>query len=278
MFRQLFLLIFAAGCLHAKPTVYDCFLFLNELEVLDIRLHEMDPIVDQFVIVESVETFRGNPKEPVFAKHIEQFKEFRDKIRYVVIDHHLETSNPWDREAYQRNWIMRGLKDCTNEDIILISDVDEIVQAEGGKAIYNLLCAEPNQVVGVDQRCHYIYINSVPDPVMWRGTVATSYGKLKRYSPQGLRDLRYDVPAVAVGWHFTYQGGWERELYKLGAFSHTELDTPEEYESRKQAALSKNRCPVMEIDDSFPLYIRENQAYFEEIGFILRPSSNFKPS
>lgn len=255
--------------LHAKPKVYDCFLFLNELEVLDIRLHEMDPVVDKFVIVEAIETFRGNPKELIFAKNAKQFEQFMGKIIYFVIDHCLETNNPWNREAYHRNMLLSALTGCENEDVILISDVDEIVQAKGVVSIYNFLYSNPGQIVSVNQKYIATFLNRLPDPVMWRGTVATTYGKLKEYGPNELRNLRYTVPAIAEGWHFTYQGGTERELYKIGAFSHAELDTPEGRETKRKESLLRRQYPVLKIDNSFPLYIQENQAYFERIDFIL---------
>src|SRR3989344_1858831 len=118
--------LFFTKPLESKPMVYDCFLFLNEFDVLDIRLHEMATVVDKFVIVECTETFRGNPKPLNFPDQASRFAEFTDKIIYVVIDEHFPTDNPWQREFFQRNQIMRGLKDCKDEDIIFVSDVDEI--------------------------------------------------------------------------------------------------------------------------------------------------------
>ncbi len=112
---------------HSQPMVYDCFLFLNEFELLDIRLHEMDSVVDRFVIVESAETFRGNPKPLNFPTQADRFSQFADKIIYIPLTEPLITDNPWVREAFQRNQIMRGLVDCKDTDIVMISDVDEIV-------------------------------------------------------------------------------------------------------------------------------------------------------
>lgn len=253
--------------LIAKPLVYDCFLFLNEFEVLDIRLHEMNDVVDRFVIVESVETFRGNPKPLNFAENMARFEPFEHKIIYVVLYDRFKTVSPWDRETHQRNQILLGLAECTDEDIIMISDVDEIVKAEGVSQIYSAICNQPNSHVGVSQKLHFNLLNSIPSGI-WNGTVATSYGELKRSSPQSLRDIRSEVRPVAEGWHFTWQGGIAKGMYKLGAYSHAESDNPE---VREAITSQKNNCPVTEIDDSFPLYVRENQDYFERIGYILRP-------
>ena len=105
--------------LVARPMVYDCFLFLNEFEILDIRLHEMNSKVDKFVIVESIETFRGNLKPFNFAANRERFKKFEEKIIYIPLNERFHTNNPWDRESFQRNQILRGLTECKDENIIL---------------------------------------------------------------------------------------------------------------------------------------------------------------
>lgn len=56
----LIVLLFLPLWLNAK--VYDCFPFFNEFELLKIRFDELNDVVDYFVLVESVETQRGNPK------------------------------------------------------------------------------------------------------------------------------------------------------------------------------------------------------------------------
>ena len=43
--------------------VYDCIPFFNELDILKLRLHILDPIVDQFVIEEATVTFSGEKKD-----------------------------------------------------------------------------------------------------------------------------------------------------------------------------------------------------------------------
>ncbi len=232
----------------------------------------MNAAVDKFVIVESTETFRGLPKPLNFLRNKDRFAPFLDKIIYIIVDEHLETENPWERETYQRNQILRGLTECDKEDVILISDVDEIVEAKGVVTIHSLLRnrRQKKQYLGVSQRFHCDFLNSIPPSTPWKGTVATSYANLKKKSPQKLRDMRNKVPSVAFGWHFSWQGGAQQKLYKLTSFSHTECDTPE----KRNSLLYENHepYPVMTIDDSFPQYIVDNQAYFEEIGFILRPA------
>ena len=110
--------------------IYDCFPFFNEWEVLEIRLNELYDHVDRFVIVESAESFRGLPKPFHFEEKRELYQTFADKISYIKVERHPEFGdNADDRADYQKNQVLRGLKQCKKDDIILFSDVDEIPRA-----------------------------------------------------------------------------------------------------------------------------------------------------
>ena len=126
--------------------VYDCFMYYDEDTVVDIRLNYLDAYVDKFVIVESKFTHSGNRKDLLFD--INKFKHFKDKIIYLVLDNQpqeIETiydkddensqsfksiENAIRRENYHRNYINRGLVDAEAEDIIMVSDADEIPNLE----------------------------------------------------------------------------------------------------------------------------------------------------
>jgi hypothetical protein len=111
---------------HLKPKVYDCFSFFNELDVLEIRLNELDKYVDYFVLVEMTVTHKGDPKPLYFEQNKKRFDKFLHKIIHIVVADYPQVNDPWIREHYQRNCIERGLNNCNNNDIIIISDVDEI--------------------------------------------------------------------------------------------------------------------------------------------------------
>ena len=122
--------------------IFDCFMFYDENMLLDVRLNILDKYVDYFIIVESKQYHNG--KDRTLQFRLENFKKYKDKIIYIVQegvpkgilelsddDGHGETSaklitNAHLRENYQRNQIMRGLTKATDDDFILISDVDEI--------------------------------------------------------------------------------------------------------------------------------------------------------
>jgi beta-1,4-mannosyl-glycoprotein beta-1,4-N-acetylglucosaminyltransferase len=127
------------------PRLFDCFTFYDELDLLELRLAELGDIVDRFVLVEATSTFQGQPKPLVFEREKARFARWLDKIEHVVIDFpdpipalsrksrskgKVERAKAWDREYYQRDQIMRGLGGAGPDDIIMVSDVDEIPRRE----------------------------------------------------------------------------------------------------------------------------------------------------
>ena len=121
-------------------------MYFDEDTVLDLRLNYLNKFVDQFIIVESKFTHRGGQKELLFD--IDKYSKFKDKITYLTVDQEpddLHTINADDdentlskkyilnaakRENYQRNYILKGIEKADLNDLILISDLDEIPNLE----------------------------------------------------------------------------------------------------------------------------------------------------
>lgn len=260
--------------INGYSEIYDCFLFFNELEILDIRLHEMYNHVDKFVIVESVETFRGNLKPLYYQENYERYEQFKDKIIHVILEERLETNNPWVREKFQRNQIMRGLRDCQPSDIVLISDVDEIVR---GSVISNInqILLEGAESVVCDQPMYKFYLNTRDYGCNWMGTCGTTFEHLMHISPEDLRMNRHDGDdnplykmILNAGWHFTNMGGLKNFIQKTEAFSHQEADLPENKTTQFITRYLVKNCKIVPLDNTFPAYILENQDYFHTIGFL----------
>lgn len=115
--------------------VFDCFPFFNELDLLEIRLHELSDVVDRFVLAESTVTFSGKPKPLLFAENRQRYAKFLDRIEHIVVDDTpAAVRSPWDRRMHQSNSLARGLKDMNGDDIVIFSDVDEIPRASAVRA------------------------------------------------------------------------------------------------------------------------------------------------
>jgi hypothetical protein len=132
----------------APRKVYDCITYNGEADILAARLHELADVVDCFVVVEADRTFSGEPKALRFDAADPRIASFLPRIRYIAVhdmpvvdeaadavpvvgDWHSDTpkSGFWIREKFQRNQIVRGLHDAAPDDLVLISDADEIPRA-----------------------------------------------------------------------------------------------------------------------------------------------------
>lgn len=198
--------------------IYDCFMFFNELDLLEIRFNELCDYVDKFVIVESLQNHAGGAKELIFLKNKEKFKFFEDKIIHVIVNDNMG-NNPAERESFNRNCINRGLYECSDDDIIMISDVDEIPRGCKIKEY------DVNQgIMAFQQILSYYFFNLCFGK--WNGTKIGTFKDLKnRGSIQNMRHV--DCPYILNGgWHFSYMGGIDAIINKIQSFLHQELNKP----------------------------------------------------
>lgn len=209
-----------------RPTCtrYDAFTFFNELDLLDLRLHELDRHIDFFVLVEAPWTFQGNPKPLFFGENRARFKRFLPRIRHVVVQDAPASADPWQREYHQRNAIHRGLVGAGDGDLVLVSDADEIPRPSAIAEAERRACFS-----FLELGLHYYYLDWFAQP--WCRAYAAPHALLAAMpdlsKPRSL-DRRYfatGVPESVIpdaGWHFSWAGGIERMMDKLAAFSHTE--------------------------------------------------------
>lgn len=260
--------------------IYDCFLFYNELEILKIRFEELYDSVNYFVLVESSETFRGKSKPFYFEENKEKFLKYLPKIIHVKVEETCDTSDPWVREAFQRNCTARGLGTCKKNDIILISDADEIPRSTVVKRIKKLLTKELSENIGtqglvLEQKIYFFQLNrQTPqglswDNNYWFGTVVAPYFQFKKFGAESLRIKGRTESLKKIfdaGWHFTYMGGVDGVKAKIQAFSHGQDDVSNITDQELSAWL--NNHPARPVDHTFPKYIRDNLGYYQSIGFI----------
>lgn len=276
--------------------VYDCFQFFNELDILKIRLNVLAPYVDKFVISEATETFSGLKKPLYYEENKEMFAEFEDKIIHVVV----EDTPPGDthvRDTFQKNAVTRGLKDCTDEDIIIFSDLDEIPNPKKIQEILNDF--QNDKIYHFAQRLFYCYLNmeEVSGNLLsyagefegvtqkkWIGSKMLSYKLMKELNLQ-CGELRFpERKEIGIrvddgGWHFGYMGGHGERDIKKRVQEKVVSAAHQEYNSRHVLSqvtdqikdgkdifgrdASFVRC---EIDESFPDYIREHQ---KELDYLI---------
>ena len=99
-------------------------MYNNEELILNVRLNYLEKKIEKFIIVESEFDHQGNKKKLNFD--INKFSQYKNKIEYLVVSKFPENLDNWERENFQRNYLSKGLSIASDEDYILISDVDEI--------------------------------------------------------------------------------------------------------------------------------------------------------
>lgn len=195
-----------------EKKIFDCFLFYNELELLELRLMELYPIVDYFILAESNKTFKNNEKELFFDKNKEKYAKYMDKIIHVkVIDPPASTeSNIWVTEHFQRNAIMEPLaKLAKHGDKVILSDVDEIPNT-------NTILENINNknTISFRQNIYYYYVNCKLNRT-WDGPVMSEFGLFQNI--QGLRNISiHNInPVNNGGWHYSFMGGEDKIINKV---------------------------------------------------------------
>ncbi len=265
------------------PHVYDCFLFSNELDVLEIRLATLYDHVDRFVLVESETTHAGQPKPLYFDLNKERFAKYLDKITHIVTD--LPTSEgsiydqAWARERAQRDACLIGLKNCKSTDIVIIGDADEIASPSAIAAYRNWYDGE---IVRLKQRMFYYYLNC-ENKDGWDWQKIARYSEVKRLTPCGIRyPPAGELPLLEQGgWHFSFLSpDAEGVAAKVRGYSHQEFNRPEITDLdhvRKCMAEGVDlygrdlQYEFVDIDNTWPHYVYVNTRELLEKGLIKSP-------
>ena len=225
--------------------IYDCFMYFDEDLMLDLRLNILDKYVKKFVITES--TFLHSGKEKKLNFDYNNFKKYKDKITYIVIDkppagikpiepndndiikNKKILDNSLKRENNQRNRLIEGLADANDNDLILSSDLDEIPNLDKFKY--------KNKITLFEQSVFYYKFNLMQPNFKWMGTRACKKKHLRGF--QWLRNIKSkNYPFWRIdtffskkrymnvdiinngGWHFTSIKNPEDIFYKLSNFMH----------------------------------------------------------
>lgn len=262
--------------------IYDCITFFNELDLLEIRLNVLNDLVDYFVINEATVTFQGNPKPLYYLENKERFATFSHKIIHNIVDDTPKTNNNWDNDTYHKNCTMRALTKCSNEDIIIYSDADEIPNPD---IIRSQIDSKDlsNHLVVFWMDYYVFYLNVIHKGIPFPGTRLTSWGFLKQYSIDSFRnhgsDFHKNNPdkvshVEKSGCHFTSLGGKEAIKLKIESWGHAEYNN-DFIKSRIESNLNNLTdlfgrqdfvgTKVDIIEKTHPLYIVKNQEKYKHL-------------
>ncbi len=275
--------------------VIDCFMFFNELKMLDLRLNILNDYVDSFVLVESKEGHTNKPKPLYFEENKHLFEKFLPKIKHHVIET-LPHDSSWSNEAYQRDAICVALQNEPDDAIIFVSDLDEIWNPE--KIMPILPTIDDTKIYRYGSKICYFYFNLVADMNEWVQPLFMKHSLLKKYTNRGMflakfmkHSLlkKYISPGLSLtndimrnkrnkiskknniilsntGWHFSYT---ENPILKLDNFIHSEYNKPPYNTKNYLAECIRNRVnpfhktpmyviPQSQLKDYLPKYVLDH--------------------
>ena len=243
--------------------IYDCFMYFDEELILDLRLNILDKFVDYFVIVESIFTHKGEKRNLKF--NINKFKKFESKIVYLVYDQEPSQiekivskdtedeksrkyiMNALFRENAQRNFINSALNNLDNEDIILISDVDEIPNLKS----INFEEKKSKIILFKQDMLYYKFNLKLPN-LAWTGTKACKKKYFK--SAQWLRNVKdRKYPFYRVDTYFSEKKYINCEFVDNGGWHFTNIKTAKQIKQKLESYLhhiefDKNPLSAEDID------------------------------
>ncbi len=254
--------------------IFDCFMYFDEEIVLDTRLNYLNQYVDYFVIVESCFTHKGEKRDLCF--NINRFEKFRDKIIYKVfnttpknisniLQHDDETTKSnkyiWNaiyRENGQRNHIVEGIKEANDEDLILISDVDEIPN------LSKIDLKKINQkIILFKQDMFYYKFNLKLPNTEWIGTKACK--KKHLISPQWLRNIKdRKYPIYRLDTLFSDKKYISVKIINNGGWHFSNIKTAEEIEHKLKSYLHHREFDLEPLDkDGIKKIMEKKQAIYD---------------
>ena len=290
--------------------IFDCTIFLDENMMFEVRLNTLDKYVDYFVIVESSFTHRGDKRNLKFNH--KKFEKFKDKIIYLTFDKEPEgievvydsddeekksgkyILNAAKRENGQRNYIINGLQKANPEDLIMISDVDEIPNLEEIK-LENL----KEKILMFQQDMFYYKFDLKLPGMVWSGTKGCK--KKDLLSPQWLRnikDKKYPLFRLDIifskkkyssikfiddgGWHFSNIKSAEEIEHKLRSYLHHREFDVQPLTIQKIDDIIKNKQAIYDLSvdkrvnkvgsgnqlvkydfEKLPIYLKQNKKNYE---------------
>jgi beta-1,4-mannosyl-glycoprotein beta-1,4-N-acetylglucosaminyltransferase len=216
--------------------IIDCFIFYNELDLLIYRFNLLNNIVDYFIIVESTHSFIGKKKNLVFNENKHLFEKFTNKIIHIIVDDfpykyhnvNIDSNDVWNNEFFQRNAISRGInyiKDLSQSDLIIISDLDEIPDP------YTLDKIKKGSIIvdinKLEMDLYYYNLNT-RFKSKWMLCKIISYKKYNELNISCNEIRNTDCSNISNGgWHLSYFGDKYFIQNKIKNFSHQELNIDE---------------------------------------------------
>jgi len=261
--------------------IFDCFIFNDELDLLELRLELCYEYVDYFILVEAEQSFTRRPSSYHFEKNKSRYSAFLDKIIHIKVND-FSNDDPWLNEYHQRNSIKEGLVNAKDEDLIFISDVDEIFNYSD--------ILKSNALKFIKKVTHimhfnnfYYYLNCYQKN-MTNHSIAGPYSLLKNCNIGDRGKYRISLKpkylkhehGVLWGWHMSYMFGIDLDKYieKIKNFSHQEYNNKYYLNKKRIAACILIGVDFFERPDFYAMkYIKLDKRFPKRLSKIFHKSN-----
>jgi len=256
--------------------IFDCVTFFEEHRQMRLRFNILNNYVDYFVICESKYNHQGKKKKINFNKN--NYPKLKKKIKHIIVDKFPKNLNPWERQAFQREEILKNIHHADKNDLILFSDPDEIPNLSNFK---NIKFTKKYIIFLQDLFYYKLNIKEVRFGTNWEGTRGCLKKNLKSidYMRQKVlrKNLKYGFWRIDKeknlqilkkgGWHFSYLLTPNEIRRKVQTFAHTELNKKKFTNLKNIKKCIKNledlfhrksKFKKVKIDEKFPTFIRKN--------------------
>ena len=256
--------------------IFDCFQYFNEDHIVDLRNNILNKKIDYFVISESTKTHQGKEKKLNF--NINNFTKFKHKIIYLIAEfkNEINFNNHMGGESLieqnQRNTLIEGLKNAQENDLIMLSDSDEIPDMS------KLNLIKPSTKFTAFSQKMFMYKLNLQNlnESNWIGSRCCKKKYLPK--PQKFRDMKFKnypfwridkigLQIINGGWHFSFLQKPEEIAKKIRSYSHGEFNKDIFVDEKKISKRIANNQDIfdrgfnlkkVDIDEDYPEYILKN--------------------
>ncbi len=210
-------------------------LFMNEIELLLVRLEELYDYVDYFVIVQSEITVQDGSIQPFFGsfeKNQHLFEKYKDKIHVFNLKKDMMSEICDYSPIPRRNAIFETLRGAVGQipnlnpnDLVIFGDADEIPNRETIKLLKNteLGLLKNGEIKVLQLDLFYFFFNYLLTNNKWNGlkvlnlnTFLNTEGIYVNIRQAHDWDSKYINNAIKnSGWHYSYFGGVENIQHKM---------------------------------------------------------------
>jgi beta-1,4-mannosyl-glycoprotein beta-1,4-N-acetylglucosaminyltransferase len=279
------------------PRIFDVFPFFNEIDLLEVRLNELDPVVDFFVITEASTTFSGIQKPFYFEAYRDKFRKFQSKIVYQKVFEVPGHLGPFERDWFQRDAAKSLLEQhIAAEDYLIYGDLDEIPRPSAIQFAIEQL-NDTTLIAHLAMDLYYYYLNlmeisgTLPSYMgeypeiknrKWLGTSISRWEYASKFTMTQLRNPEHKAMGIRIsdgGWHFSYIGGHETELplhrilRKIESAAHQEFNNPKMIKKisrrleKNKDVFGRRKSKFVKLPDTghLPEFIQNNLSNYQHL-------------